>query len=979
MSALVEANTHGREEVAQCIPSWPSILWGGAVYSIGVETASARLALIVEPVRICLSSRRPCALITRLGPHEFAILCGAHGASDVAAAVSDGRLKLFTAVGDYAVNLFLHGATRYVRELDYFGLEEGSFVVVDEADDLFTPHDQVAVVSQAKTYQGWCKQHRHSMLLLHLRTSRYRPILDGNQAPAQYFDGVARVTSEPEGLRMRVDFWHSQTGCLTGTVMAVKPLSVPSSGLGLSAYERYEEKAKRRKGASWAPRRQRVWYLGPEDAALSESEHLIDWRVANSVEDILRSTGRRKRLNVLIGLGEDTHVKGLIDQVVAMRSCLGKEARLVLWESRYRLREHFEKQLLLRVGVDGVLSRRDALSSLPQLLAAPRTQASIDAPVPPSSIWEILKGMNAASESGWLPADHFVSEAQAALRHSAPLQVPCALAEMRFDGASKFDPAVRKTPRSSRTGDLLMAAEDVQFMFLRGCREQDVVQVVARRVCNDGSRLQGINFFTADVAISARLDDLRVEAGDLRTVGEKPAGSAASNVLALPQSTRAVLTHGHASSTTGLIVALAIGMFLWQPATQCWAQAGATRQDSARAVALDQGASVAYDEQRYADAGRLGLIQLQRDEGNHELRLKVANSLAWSGQYPEAIRQYKALQDTPMANAAALGLANVYLWNGRPELAEPLFRQVLVPNPNDPDARQGLVAAERHLRPRTALRTGWLDDSSNTERSTLGFAHRWRDNSLMQVFEVSTEFAREERVPDDPAINQRELAFAYEHLGMLLTPRVQVSAQESPTSKVFGSAGVKVSEGMLAIDVGHVNWGKLVFDPRALRDGLTANRAGAEIRADSGIGAWSGAYAYFAVSDGNRVQDLNVRYTPSWQPLPQNSGMRAFVGVYGHKADRKDPRYWSPESGFYTAYLGLSLDHSGGAGDIYAELKRSQRLGGEGASGWSGGFGGTYRLSGDWAIRGEAFYLDTRRDESVYRSKSATISLERLW
>lgn len=976
MAALIESDIQRANGGAGVMPFHATMLKRGGVYAIGVETASARVGLIAGPLRAALSTRRPCALISRLSPEQFAnLLCRARGADDIAASVKTGRLKLFTAVGDYGVNLFVHGAARYVHELDYFQLEEGSLVVIDQADDLFTPHDHIAVANQAKVYHEWCERNRHTMLLLHLRTSATRPILDGDQAPAQYFAGVARVTSEAEGLRMKIDFWQSPTGYQTGTVMALDPLlrSQSRNSRKMTADDKRSVEMMRQ-GTSGV-HRERVWYLGPHDSALGTCSHLIKWRVASSFDDILRRGGRGKSVNVLMALGKAERFRDFLDQVITLRSVLGKEARIVVWEVGYRLREYLQKQLLFRAGVDSVLSQSEPLTSLPELLRATRISVSANDDEPMVLAGDWLNDVTGSYRSGWLPGTHFVQEAREVLRRSVLLRVPCALAEVHFDGVAG-DVSTEGMPPSTRSGDLSTVAHDAHFFFLRGCRERDVVQAVARRIGNgDSYTLRQINFFTGDEAIASRLEHLEREADEV--VFANMTGAATSNIVAMPGIARSALTHSHGGAAS--LAAMAMVFFLWQPATESHAGENPAQQAGTAMTAPARGAMQAYEAGNYAEAGRLGLIELQQDSGNYDLRFKVANSLAWTGQYREAIRQYQALDRSPVADAAAVGLANVHLWNGRPEQADPLFRRVLATDANNADAKQGLMAAERHLRPRTTLRPGWLDDSSNTERPTLSLAHRWRDASLNQVFEVAAAAGRERRAPDIQNLNQRELSFTYEHLGLFLVPKVQVAAQESPTSKLFGSVGVKLAEGAVAVDVGRANWGKLVFDPRALRDGLTANRAGIEVRADSGIGGWQGSLAHYAVSDGNRVQDLNARYTPSWQPFTTGSGLRAFVGVYARKAARHEDRYWSPESGFYTGYLGLAVDRSEADWDLSAELKRSQRLGGEGASGWSGGLGGKRWLNRDWAVRADAYYLETRRDESAYRAKSVMLSLEHLW
>jgi hypothetical protein len=85
-----------------------------------------------------------------------------------------------------------------------------------------------------------------------------------------------------------------------------------------------------------------------------------------------------------------------------------------------------------------------------------------------------------------------------------------------------------------------------------------------------------------------------------------------------------------------------------------------------------------FDAGDYWSVGSDGLNYLKEEPGNSELRIMVADSLAWSGRYADAISQYQMLAGTALSDRAAVGLANLYRWSDRPDLADPLYRQVLV-------------------------------------------------------------------------------------------------------------------------------------------------------------------------------------------------------------------------------------------------------------------------------------------------------------
>lgn len=44
-------------------------------------------------------------------------------------------------------------------------------------------------------------------------------------------------------------------------------------------------------------------------------------------------------------------------------------------------------------------------------------------------------------------------------------------------------------------------------------------------------------------------------------------------------------------------------------------------------------------------------------------------------------------------------MANVYRWNGREDLALPLYKKVIEQAPDNKDAREGIILTERAMRP----------------------------------------------------------------------------------------------------------------------------------------------------------------------------------------------------------------------------------------------------------------------------------------
>ena len=142
-----------------------------------------------------------------------------------------------------------------------------------------------------------------------------------------------------------------------------------------------------------------------------------------------------------------------------------------------------------------------------------------------------------------------------------------------------------------------------------------------------------------------------------------------------------------------------------------------------------------YQKEDYRAAAEEGFPLLSEFPNDDQFRLIVANSLARSTtRYQDAISAYRPLLDTPLARDASLGLANVYRWNGREDLALPLYKKVIEQAPDNKDAREGVILTERAMRPRTLISMGTASDTNSMQRQELTLGHRWRSDSGSSIF-----------------------------------------------------------------------------------------------------------------------------------------------------------------------------------------------------------------------------------------------------
>jgi hypothetical protein len=183
------------------------------------------------------------------------------------------------------------------------------------------------------------------------------------------------------------------------------------------------------------------------------------------------------------------------------------------------------------------------------------------------------------------------------------------------------------------------------------------------------------------------------------------------------------------------------------------------------------------------------LVRASPQKIDGTLRLKIANSLAWTNRCLKPLSS-RSQRTRPVSASAA-----------RPRRGWPCHSTtVWWPAGRNLDAQTGLDYAQRDVRPRTT-QMGSSGDSGNCDW-TGALRHKWRDASLTQVFEVETHLGRYKQGPTGPNTNTGGAAFSYENVASVVQPRVTVSADGKPNSGLFGELKLKMGSWPVHVDVG---------------------------------------------------------------------------------------------------------------------------------------------------------------------------------
>lgn len=382
-----------------------------------------------------------------------------------------------------------------------------------------------------------------------------------------------------------------------------------------------------------------------------------------------------------------------------------------------------------------------------------------------------------------------------------------------------------------------------------------------------------------------------------------------------------------------------------------------------------------YTASNYTQAGTDGLGVVAAEQPDDGLKLIIANSLAWTGRLQEATAVYQSVSEPALVPDANVGIANVLRWKGQDHLAAPIYRDILAGTPGHVDALAGLEMAERELSPRTIVTLGGISDSNEFRRGAATVNHRWRDQSGFKIMEVELNGVRD-TLPDVEA-KQQDVTLRYQALDVPLKPAFELSVPSGTSNKVFGGLKLWMDDDRVQLDVGSVNWGRLVNNANALNLGLSATRLGLMAKRDTSIGAVMGRVDYYNISDTNTVWSSDLRLTSNLRPF--GSALKPFIGLETRKAMFNSPNYWSPQDGSGNLYMGLQGDWQTDAWSLFGSGQVGFPVYGDAGQSWSASAGAKRWLTRTLALSFNLWAMATTRDGSSYRAQSAFINLEKLW
>jgi hypothetical protein len=279
------------------------------------------------------------------------------------------------------------------------------------------------------------------------------------------------------------------------------------------------------------------------------------------------------------------------------------------------------------------------------------------------------------------------------------------------------------------------------------------------------------------------------------------------------------------------------------------------------------------------------------------------------------------------------------------------------------------------LRPHTTLGDIYNRDNTPTRRNEPYLTQTWRDSSGAYIFGLSANVGHDWNPTLGRDLERREYGLQVENVDWAIPSRLAISRQEEPNGLTFGELRLGSPTGPLYVAGGRENWGKLSFTVPALDKGLTANHGELGGRYQIAPGELRGFFNYWDISDGNHVENAEVRLTSRWCPFGQE--IRPYIGVHWRGADRTTPDYWSPRT-YTLGFGGVEWDYQRRYWSLYGLAQAGFKIAGEASTAWSVALGGKRWIGADWAVGANVYSLSGTRQVN-YRAEGGTVTLEKLW
>jgi cellulose biosynthesis protein BcsE len=508
----------------------------GGLYVLVAETPPARFPVLAASIQAALQALTPCTVIVPADPGTFTQRIASFGHSISPELMRSKQIALFSMQDEFSKKIFQFGVEGFVQELEQFEIQENSYLVFDQADDLLSLHDVGLAGEQINALYKWSQARKVTVLLVFSRCTEAH--VGTLNALMDSMTGLVRLGADKDGLALTFDYWQSDDGTVAARSFR---LTSQASGLYSATANAPVDSRPMQDSPTEAfpadPGARHYFFMDPDLGSLAR-QMAGDWRRVDTLVGMLHATRNTRTATCILSYERDTSLRQLAETVHTLRVSLGRHAKIVVQEKDASLRYQNEA-LLLRLGVNLVVNRNVPASRLPLLLDSLSSQVFAgDVDI---NFEVALASVLPARARGYLALKMFAREASAMLGQGETLNIPSAL----IIGKPVADLSVEDivtTSGISRPGDLMTGDTEFCYLFLYACPEAVMLSTLDRIFGKPADTVfTDLRFLVQRNAIAAELQtlSLRADKDEVPDYSHKVAAAPASQApsMSMPDTT----------------------------------------------------------------------------------------------------------------------------------------------------------------------------------------------------------------------------------------------------------------------------------------------------------------------------------------------------------------------------------------------------------------------------------------------------------
>lgn len=379
---------------------------------------------------------------------------------------------LLEKVGDYQTLITQYGLDKLLQELEDSGIPEGSLLIIDEAETLFTLSDLKLVKRQGLILRGWVREWKHCGVFVFHKLHFESPNAGNLRAQCNCLDGLAELNADLLRLSWNVDHWVTPDTRIETRSYGVShneehpSLSADGSSMDTLAHQ-----------LLYAPDEDQV--LTTEDAVIHEKNVPSNWKHYENFSELLQAVQHAVAATVILHYNSAVKFETLAETTHKIRETAGRGLKIIIWEKDKRLRYN-QTMALMQLGANQVVLKFERFSQL--LWSIESLKGHCFEKKPAFAYDGIINEASPFALYGYLRPQRFCDFVQTTLDRTHDISIQHALVCLDLlPGRSHIDALLTFNPK--RKGDVLTADNKSLLVFFFACREPDI-DIALRRSLN---------------------------------------------------------------------------------------------------------------------------------------------------------------------------------------------------------------------------------------------------------------------------------------------------------------------------------------------------------------------------------------------------------------------------------------------------------------------------------------------------------------